>query len=232
MNEKLHVYDYPEFLKSDEFIFDIKEVLRNSLYYPGSYTDGTLVKEFRGNFHSFVHVDYHLSKEDFETALVKYPFRNFDVIYKESLDAREIVPTAFNSEHSNSFGDDCAPFCEWVIFENSSGVRFSLLQICAEGVESYLDLYVKNRINAEAVAIIKTDGFSGNWTHFSTGPFLKRSVTKSGLSSPKYLFCDREHFWNDYTKHIDIFKSSEGYDVDISEYEVSKKLLKGYRNNG
>lgn len=220
MNEKIQVYEYPEFLKSEEFVFDIKNVLKDSLYYPGSSTDGTLVKEFRGNFHSFINVDYKLSKENFERALVEYLFKGFSIRHKESIDAKELVPTAFNSEHSNDFGKDCEPFCEWMIFENNStGARFSLLHICAEGVESYSDLYVKNDINAEAVAIIHTDGFSGNWTSFSTKPHLRRIVTRSGLPSPKYLFCYIPHSWASYSKYVDIFISGRGLlEVSIWEY--------------
>jgi hypothetical protein len=199
MNLNMTQADYPEFLKSDTFTFKVKEVLKDSLYYPGSRTDGEMVRYFRGNFYSFVHVDYSLTKEQLEQDLRERPFTGFKLIYQEDLDPYLLVPRVHEGLRRGSYLKENIPFCKWMIFENEHQERFSLLHISAEGVHAYKQLYVGQGIEAKGIAIIRTDSFSGNWTSFSNEPYLKRVVTLNNIDKPQYLICYVPHRWRDYS---------------------------------
>lgn len=218
MNDKLVKCSYPDFLKGDDFKFNLKEVLKDSVYYPCSATDGKLVKVFRGNFFSFVHVDYGLTKKQIDDALIQYPFKGFRIIYRESLDPHELVPTAFKNIHFNSVIKGMTPFAEWLIFENEEKERFSLLHICAEGVESYRDLYTRNKLNPIALAIIYSDGFSSNWTEFASKPHLWNEVMRFNVRKPRYLFIYMENrIWREFDVEIGYFRCGKYVSATIYE---------------
>lgn len=225
MNLKMTLAQIPDFLNEEHFQFKVREVLKDSLYYPGSWTDGEMVRHFRGNFHSFVHVDYYLTKEQLERDLKERPFTGFKLIHSEDIDPYLLVPQLEEGLKRRHYDERFVPFAKWMIFENEASKRFSLLHISAEGVQAYKQLYVRQGIEAKGVAIIRTDGFSGNWTHFASGPHLKGVVTQSGMKRPKYLVCYRSHTWRDYSIMVE-----EYYGFTVWEYEGSRNAYRGESN--
>ena len=223
MNDKMSTAQYPEFLKGDTFSFKIKEVLKDSLYYPGSGTDGEMVRYFRGNFHSFVHVDYGVTKEQFEFELANRPFTGFNLIFRQSLDPELLIPEVDHQLQKRCFNRTLQPYCEWMIFENQNKERFSLLNISAEGVESYCELYVRHGIEAKAFPCVRTDGFSGNWTNFTSGPHLQRVVTHSRTDKPQYLIAYLEHNWANYSNLMEQY-----YGFTVWEYEGSRESTRSF----
>ena len=102
--------------------------------------------------------------------------------------------------------------------------RFSLLFICADGVATYLDLYVGNRVVPLVLAIIQPGtGFGGNYTDFrDPNGLLAHVVLKMNNGRvPDYMVCgqigplDQTHaFWQmEYPEHVEYFQHRNGVGV-------------------
>ena len=210
-------------LYADSLTFDPKFVLEKSLYYPASGTDGDMVKFFSDKVASFVHVDYRIEKQQLLDDLNKNPFKGFRIVHSESIDPEKLVPNSWNFRPGSpqlSYVEKIIPFCEWIVFENEEKKRFSLLHICAEGIQTFDDLY--NRLNfwPYAIVIKGSDGFSGNWTTFlrpdrmGKFPLLEKlQLNKNGL--PKYLITHLSNpDWTYYNKEIDYIEVTYEYRLD------------------
>jgi len=180
----------------------------NRFYYPACDKDAKPVIYTKGYCHSFVYVDYRVSRERLDSAL-KYPgFLGYDKLGQRNVSARELVPhgwipTLPNPEDGNpeKYKDwiETKPFCQWVVFERQPGrqanhgpQRFSLLDLCADGVAAYQALYVANKLKPEFLAIIQPGtGFGGNWTNFNDEKkILARTVLGNPAGRPDYLVSD------------------------------------------
>lgn len=65
MIAEIEEIEMPDWLKADNFSFDIKKVLKDSLYYPASNFDGRPVAHLIGNIYSFIYADYGVTKDEF-----------------------------------------------------------------------------------------------------------------------------------------------------------------------
>ena len=99
------------------------KVLRNSLYYPASGTDGLPVQCFGIKIFSFVYADYAISRGDLLLQVRERGFQGYDIIAQRDLSeliADKLLPPAATSEdgdprkYRNSFVE---PYAEWIIFE-------------------------------------------------------------------------------------------------------------------
>lgn len=208
-----------DWLYQDELVFRIEDVLKDSLYYPASGLSGTMVELFVDKVASFIHVDYLVKKDELHDDLLARPFKGFKMIHSESVDPNLLVPNSWN------FGPDSPklkwpvridPYCEWMVFENSDLLRFSLLHICAEGVSAYEDLYNRLGYVPYAVACQRSDGFSMNWTFFlnpdQNGKMpLYEMVKQNWLGLPKYLIAYISHQWDIYDQFVDQIRNLSIY---------------------
>ena len=184
--------------------FPLKCVLQDSLYYPAAGFDGVPVAHLAGNFLSFVYVDYGVSREDLLEELCSRGFRGYQVMAQRKVSKDELTPNGWTPISPVRDDGDPAkykdwikqPFCEWLIFQRSSGFtdehgpcRFSLLYLCADGVAAFQALYLSNRLSPSGIAIIQPGhAFGGNWTDFTdaNGP-LARAVIGNPSGKPNVL---------------------------------------------
>ncbi len=236
MIEQIEHIEIPDWLKTNDFKFNIKNVLEDSLYYPCAHFDGDPVKFLMGNVYTFIYVDYGVSKDQFLTETDQKGFKGYHIIYKQSINQEELTPSGWNvhinpnlNERSpnESFYKDFInkPFCEWIIFERDpdrdssyNAERFSLLYICADGAAAYQALYLSNNIKPKIIAIIQPGtGFGENWTNFKDpNKVFARSVFHSKDLLPDYKInggCGKKNMydtsiWDEY--NISVAKLSTG----------------------
>jgi len=174
----------PEWIKNPAE-FDIHDVLKDSLYYPACGHDGHPVEYFMGNVHSFVYVDYSISRENLLEEIANKGFRGYRVIHQLPISESQLAPNGWRIRvtpdraeyhHPDHYSDVFEkPFAEWFIFERTEEYgedhnpsRFSLLFICADGAAAYQALYLENRIAPKILAIIQPgEAFGCNWTDFT-----------------------------------------------------------------
>lgn len=195
--------------------FPITELLENSIYYPSSYFDGSVVKAYAHDYQSFVYCDYGVTEEDFLAKLET--FRGYNVLAHRPVQKEELIPDGWELQiprqllaNYGKYPDYIKkPFAHWALYERKpeysdthGPVRFSLLYIGGEGVATYQALYWSNQITALAVAIIRPGtGFGLNWTNFLDGEkALGYVVTQNPYGQPNFLIADSRQLlhWNTY----------------------------------
>ena len=208
--------------------FPLHDLLRDSLYYPASgLDDGSPVKNLAGCVFSFVYVDNgsfsKISRTSLDSELEERGFWGYQIVARRDVSREELFPrgpTVIQEILSDELGIDWhrnlpprgeAPFfCDWLVFEREaefgSGhgpTRFSWLFVCAEGVRTFVELYVANFITPGAVAVIQSG--MGMPLEQPDGLFA-RCVLANPAGHPKILLLGgagtpdqyREMCWPDY----------------------------------
>jgi hypothetical protein len=180
----------------------IGELLANSVYYPACRFDGTPVKYLAGNFHSFVFVDYGVTREQLSGKLDQ--FRGYTVAAFRDIAEPELVPSGWEPQLPDGAkgtsrrqkSREQPPFGVWSVHERTDEYgpehgpeRFSLLYICGDGVATFQALYHGNRTFPAVVVVIQPGtGFGGNWTDFEDEEeSLAEAVLCNPAGVPDYL---------------------------------------------
>jgi hypothetical protein len=186
----------------------IRDLLKNSIYYPAAGKDGTPVEYLGKHFASFVFADYDFGEEKVLDALHSQEdgFRGYRVAAQRRVEKRELVPNGWNPvpplTHDINAGSRQVsmepPFAIWAILERTADYgqdhgpkRFSLLYIGGEGVATYQALYHGNKTTTSVVCVIQPGtGFGKNWTNFEDeGKIFARTVLDNPYGKPEYLLC-------------------------------------------
>jgi hypothetical protein len=239
----------PPWLESitSESKFDRKDVLENSIFYPGSRLDGRPFEEYSGFFHSFVYVDYEQKKDQLLECL--YKIRGYSPLLIKDVRQTEISPNpkiaivpkrheligGFDDEsiseyfrRQRKFANE-SPYCVWAVLERKPATnpshgpqRFSLLYIHGEGVATYQAIYNSNLLCPAAIILCLAEiGFGGNWTVFEQrdGVF-ERAVMSNSAGIPKYLFT-----WDDtYDISKQAIRKINGIDRHIYWEKYTKEI--------
>jgi hypothetical protein len=189
----------PETIRHEPF--PLRELLRNSLYYPSCGFDSDPIKHIGGNVLSFVYVDYGHTRGAFMNAL---HFSGYDLIASRFVTENELAPGGWrppvlrreDGDPQRDHEHIKAPFCLWAVFHRRGDfpvthgpLRFSLLFVCADGAATFHALYIANSITPKAVAVIQPGhGFGYNWTDF-TNPtqIFARLVLGNPAGQPEML---------------------------------------------
>ena len=191
----------------------LHELLRESLYYPSCGFDGDPIKHFGGNVLSFIYVDYGHTRD---TLMSFLSFTGYDLFAHRFVAENEIAANGGRPlELRRGDGDPFRhndyvkePFCVWSIFQRRGEfpvthgpVRFSLLFICADGVDTFQALYVANAVAPKVVTVIQPGhAFGHNWTDF-TDPeqVFARVVLGNPAGQPEMLvYGGIGYDWKDY----------------------------------
>ena len=204
----------PERISCDPVPMD--DLLKDSLYYPASRTDGRPIRLCNTlwrslDINSFVYCDFDVSEDEFlrETRNVL----GYHVLGHRGLRREEYIPVDWHLEmvppetrqdhltrphYWDSFlgtKDGPAHFAHWVVFERNANrgeehgpERFSLLFICGEGLATFQQLYCSRGLAPRMLCFIQCWGFAGNWTNFTgvDAPF-HRTLCKYRECIPEWL---------------------------------------------
>lgn len=103
MIKELGKFDPPEWLMADEFVFDIKKIIKDSMFYPRSRLDTEPINYLFGNVYSFIYADYGISFW-FQDTFTDNKFIDFEIIYSENI-GHEVFNT-FDEEYLYGEPDD------------------------------------------------------------------------------------------------------------------------------
>lgn len=213
-------------------------------YYPGSGFDGTLIKV--GNkshtVHSFLYVDYGISKEDMIDHLSEpNSILGYHSIGRIEWDKRDILPNGehqfdvhqYKQQHrrpslSNTVGFREIPYCFTEIMERDAeyddswgAERFALTLLCADGIETYHQLFYKEHHKAPWLFLLQDHGFGLNYDKFGKGGILDVIIKRSGIR-PLFVLCDRyTKIWGNYQLIPNLNPISRPYIQDERELYIS-----------
>jgi hypothetical protein len=163
--KQLYPREMPEWLENIQNldILPIDDVLENSIYYPASACDYSVIEAFSGFGHSFIYVDPEIKKESLlknvsksfhgysviasrEVKKEELCFRQYNIIYPDS--ANDGDPSYYSRSHKELID----PYATWVILGRINTAnpslgpkRISFLFIAGEGVATYQALYFSNQ---------------------------------------------------------------------------------------
>lgn len=205
----------------------IRDVLKDSVYYPACNVDGDPIMFLAGNFLSFVYVDYGIGYENLLAELDT--FKGYQLIAKRSVEERELVPQGWNPQYFSS--SDGNPdqhrdwinlsFAVWSIYERTKEYRpdhgpdrFSLLYIGNDAVATFQSLYHGNHVAPAVIAVMQP----GNDFKEVTSRFAQ-AVLENPAGPPTFLLwggygCGIEqelHYfrpcWPQYGKRVKILRN-------------------------
>ena len=186
--------------------FQIENILRDSLYYPGSFVDATPVNYLVGNIFSFVYADNRISIEELlnyldRTEIYDEGFINYHSIIEKNMKLSDIAPGGWPPgvvrrridflEFYDKDILDVKPDCHWSVWKRNEGLGgdigpegFSFFYAFAEMSELYESLYNGLSIAPKILAII-TGGLANNPE--SNDSDFKRVVVSNPNGLPDYL---------------------------------------------
>lgn len=188
------------------------DLLKDSLYYPASRTDGRPVRLCNTSWRrlgvsSFVYCDFDLSVEDF--LVDTRTMHGYHLLGYHLLAPSEYIPDGWSLEmcpppgnarsggYWDTFLGGGGPehgAC-WAVMERDADMspvhgpeRLSVLYVCGEGLATFQQLYCARGIAPKMLCFIQCWGFAGNWTDFSAvGAPFHRTLRKYCESVPEWL---------------------------------------------
>ena len=233
---KQYQEDMPCWLKNyhsgDSVYFDM--VMKGRVgYYPGSRFDGNLVAVANKAHcvHSFLYVDYLVTKEALLSEMEEYPFKGYHSIGRIDWTEQDIMPNGQYPIKVNykqkldpmRFVDkSVTPYCFTEILERNEeeneewgAERFAITFLYADGIATYYQLFTKQFEKSPWIFLLQDHGFGGNYDKFGRGGLLDAIIKESNIR-PKYVICaDNTQIWNGYNKVEGVNSTSGGMHNNI-----------------
>lgn len=205
------------------------DILKNSLFYPASGIDGTLVKHMSHHVGSFVYCDYGIGQQRLHREIEEQGFHGYRVLFRKELNPYDVGlsqwPTPFGLPGFDDFMKP--PFADWFVFERRAGFddkhgahRFSLLYLGTEAVATYLGMYIRNGIVPKVLAIVQPGNDGGPGYTDLRGPRELFSHAVRQQEIPQFLVSGgigsgyTESFWpTDYPYEVLRFEHPTGTGV-------------------
>ena len=226
--KKLYLRPVPTWLENLESldVLPIDDLLKDSIYYPASYCDRSVIEIFGGYGHSFIYVDFYRNKE-FLNEQINEQFKGYNKLFYREVKQSELCFRPYspilpvNGEDGDL--EECRfktrnvkePCAFWVVYERGGSIdpgygpkRFSLLYIAGEGVATYQALYYSNKTKPSLIVMIACNtGTGGNWTEFlKRGGFFERVVLGNPAGHPDYITAFEtkygQQIWNGYSTMV------------------------------
>lgn len=185
----------------------VDDLLVDSVYYPGSGTDGDPILYLATYFWSFVYADYGYTPASVREALRAGAFGDYRLLGHRAVTEEELPLIRWNSETGGrlAYGvpvennappffrrGEC-PFAEWALLEDrrTRPARvISLLFIGADGVTLFDKLYADRDIAPACICVIQAPPAMGgfNWTNFEDeNGELMQSLRRVSSGLPRFL---------------------------------------------
>lgn len=232
MIEKIEKINPPKWLMSNDFEFDHLNVIKDSLFFPQSNLNIYPVNVFLDNVYSFIYSDFEIERSRFLGKVTHFAFTDFKIIHHSQPKYSQFdylgVEETVGGDHS-LFDINNHPFkriafdhklnekphdnyFDWMIFENSSGKRFSFLYISAEPISVYYALYT---LTNSAPKILVLENLARrifeNWVIYADEDDLfadlmfnrQPKFERKKLKTPKYfVVSDGVEKWKAYPRKL------------------------------
>ena len=197
-------------------------------YYPGSGHDGMLMRvgNMSHSVHSFLYVDYGLSKSGLEEHIAQEnSIRGYHPIEKIEWKESDLMPNGqyqypvdimnqLRHRDPNAFvNKNERPYCFSVIMERDDdrddswgAERFVVTFLFADGIATYYQLFVKEYSKAPWLFLLQDHGFGGNYDCYGAGGILDQIIHESRCYPTFVIFGDGggTGIWKGYEQVADV----------------------------
>lgn len=223
--------EIPTWLKNyrqgDKITF--KDIMSSRVaYYPGSGHDGTLMKvgNMSHSVHSFLYVDYGLSKSGLEDHIAQEnSIRGYHPIAEIEWQEKDLMPNGQHQypayitaqlRHKDPYwfvDKNEKPYCFSVIMERDEdrddtwgAERFVVTFLFADGIATYYQLFVKEYSMAPWLFLLQDHGFGGNYDRYGAGGILDQIIRESRCYPTFVIFGNDgdSKMWKGYEQVADV----------------------------
>lgn len=222
MHEYLGLFreNLPEWLSeyNEGDAISFKDVMSSRVaYYPGYWRDGTMLKvgNMSHSVHSFIHLDYLNEYEEDMSQIERLPgyrsIGHFDWTIDDILPhGFQVYKTSYRPWFNpNTWANNQSPHYFTEILErlpskddNYGAKRIALTSLCADGIDFYFQLFVKEYKKTPWLFLLQDHGFGCNYDRFGKDGLLDRIMTDHN-SWPEFVICDNKNgttIWDGYAK--------------------------------
>jgi hypothetical protein len=227
MLENLYKAEYPSYLQTNSFQFNISSVLKDSVFYVVTHrVDIDLIESLSNNFYSFVIVSDSILHSGIEFIKRQEHLGRFELLHNETIPLSMLQDYIINPRENNDLFIDRG-FFDWNVYQRSDGKRISVLLVCDLSSNAFVQLYSRNN-SFPRVMTFKGNRHNQDWLEFSKTKEFNSILYKQGHEYPLYILEDfrnqmlyqelKFHAWIDFTNKI---AEMHGYNVySNSEKEV------------
>lgn len=184
-------------------------------YYPGSGNDGNLVTV--GNMshcvHSFIHLDYLLTKEELNGYLRDEGFSGYHEIGAIEWSEIDIFPNGKSHHNITSrespdvfIDKNAEPYYLLKVFERNpdkddcwGSSRFAVAFFMADGIDTYWQLFCRTKSRPPFLFLLQDYGFGCNYDKFGRGGTLSRILLSHRSACPEFVICaTNTTIWDGY----------------------------------
>jgi len=193
------------------------------IYYPGPRYDGQPVKLFGSTHsaHSFVYVDYGLTKDAIEAELGhdEYGFRGYHTLDRVQLAERDLTPNGWVDHvdpryeaphgrahiHTDPFGFIEVLERDQNLDDNYGAPLIGIMFLGADGIAAYDALFCQQNGTPPPFAFVLQDhGFGGNYDRFGRGGLLENIANRCHAVPRWLLVADKTDPWDGFTRVPDV----------------------------
>ncbi len=241
-------------------MFNIKDILSDSVYYPASGIDAKDIELLSENFCSFIHTDYSIPKDIVKAAMSShFEHIGYDLIGIKNISKAELIPKGKQTQYSpikdfekerlsnisisdKFYGNNLKFYALWSVYElnpqktnitKRKAKRFSLLHIGGEACSIFDATYINNKINPSSVVIINPGGgYGDNWTKFENPDFRFYQNIKFNAENNKAKMPSFILTNNTISVNNDVFWPDYLFDRSLyGHYNLYKKKENMRKNN-
>ena len=185
-------------------------------YYPGSWTDGTLIKvgNMSQSVHCFIQVDYWMEREYLNRHLaMPRCVYGYHEIGRVEWALEDVLP---HGEHPlpevakkcpKEWYDRDNPYYFLVVFERDKNrddswgaERFAVAFFMTDAIATYNNLFVHEYAKAPWIVLLQDHGLGGNYDKFGRGGILDRVIIRSGIKPEFVILGHSTDLWQDYER--------------------------------
>jgi predicted nucleic acid binding AN1-type Zn finger protein len=196
----------PYWLKGDKFHFDLRKILKESLYYNGLCDD--FPRSFLGYTHSFILSEiFDFIVNDPVEKFFQERMKGLKIIHEEYILFEDLGVEDWNIKIYPQKCFPCNPnrknhvlnknleICRWLIFEDDDNIRYSVLLVNADGVSTHQALYLSNNIRPKFL-LFAGYGYGRYYDiDYNNDRFYEYTIYYKDDTVPKYF--SHGHFAND-----------------------------------
>ena len=190
-------------------------------FYPGSGRDGNLVTVANQAHcvHSFLHVDYMVTREEMLNSLETHGFRGYHSIGHIDWTMKDITPNGPYPFHLSDYNYRLRmnpltyahvdkSYCFTEILERDENMdeewgakRFACTLLYADAIQAFFQIFVKQYKKAPWIVLLQDHGLGGNYDSFGKGGLLDAIIKKEKVR-PKFVLCavHGTDIWDGYEK--------------------------------
>lgn len=187
-------------------------------FYPGCGSDGQLIKlcNLSHSVHTFLYVDYMLTREDLEELLHgPHSIRGYHIIGKVDYHQKDLLPQGIYplytcrdlSFEPTEFTAGTTPFCTMYVWERDSNKdeiwgaeKIATTFINTDGIATYYQLFVKEYRKAPWIMLLQDHGLGCNYEAFGENSILNEIAVNYDIF-PEYILwgVNGTSLWHGYS---------------------------------